>query len=90
MDTGGGAKSVNTPKIVTKYVSVTVRVLGALGDANKVVVPEQIGGVHVIVKLDVPLGPFVPEGEMTLVVRLAAWLAEGLHLLLLVTVLADG
>ena len=71
MDTGGGEKSVKTPKMVTKYISVTVRVLGALYDANIVVVPEQIDGVNVVVKLELPMVAFVPDVETALVLPLA-------------------
>lgn len=49
-----------------------MRVLGALDDANMVVVPEQIAGLNVVVKLELPTEAFVLGGAMTLVVPLAA------------------
>jgi len=45
-----------------------VRILGALGDAKTVVVPEQTAGSSVIVKLELAIEVFVLIGRKYLVV----------------------
>lgn len=49
-----------------------MRVLGALEDASMVVVPEQITGVNVVVKLDLLVEASDLDGGMNSVVPLAA------------------